>query len=289
MKNKVFLSAVLFFVCGYAYGDKPCIKPVPVDSKITRIEIPSTPFLGTNLILPFKLDDSKAIYTLSSDQVWTYVKSGGTNVVPLTIKAFKNEWGKRTDFTIIQDEFIFSITMVASRTGHCTNYLFEFTEEFETSLENEKSEKQTAIFDRMYSEKLNHLDEDINNRVLDVIGKVVNGKKISDGIHEESSIKINKNESFVVYVKKVVRHGIFSVLFIELENHTRSGRQVTINDVAVSFTGDDASVIRGKVEFNEKMAGRSKQSITFSTLSELPKHGATITVITNIGEVEVSW
>lgn len=268
----------------------PCLKTVTLNERIIRLEVPMTPFRGLNLIFPFKLHDNLAVYSMSSNIIWNYKQAAGSNIVPVYFARFSDGmWGTSADFLISQDDFIFSLTLVASQTGHCSNYQFVLSGALKEEMEQEKKQLNRVAFDSVYQKKLDEVDQKVSNQVLDVIGNIVSSKKITTRIHEESSLDMDgKKNAIVLYVTKIERHGAFNVLYAEIDNKLPGRKDLQISQVDVVLDGESTPVV-GKSDFLKRLLGGESAPILFSTLTELPKTGATLRAITNNGTVEVSW
>lgn len=267
----------------------PCLKQITVDEKIVRMQLPMTPFRGLNIILPFKLHDSAAVYSLSSDRIFDYKKAADTNIVSVYFKQFDASlFGTSADLTIAQDGFIFSFTLVALPEGHCSNYQFALSNRLQVELEQEKTAGQEIAFESVYQRKLEELDNSVDEKVLSVIGQVVSSKKKSTNIYEEEKLTLDSGQSLVLLIKKVERYGPYSVIKAQLENRLASRKELTISSVALHF-GDATNDIPGKPSYERFIKSGKDTEITFSTLEAVPATGARMIVTTDQGALEVRW
>ena len=269
----------------------PCERRIEV-SELTRIVVPMTPFRGVNLIFPFDLQDQQTTYSLSFDQIWSFSPAGGTNMVPVYFKSFAGEWGELTDFTIATRHHVFSITLKADPDirNHCTNVIFDFTEEqLQRIREGERKEHLEAL-DAEYQKKLASLEEDVNRQALKLVGNLASQRPRNIRIHEDNSLRLSNGDQVEVYVRRMQGFGAFTVITGEVKNDSRV-QPLYIQDVKVALTdGRDRRVpVSGHMDIEPRLGINQVASFTFATTQDMPRTGGVMEITTDRGTVEVLW
>lgn len=269
----------------------PCERPVPVDD-ITRLVVPMTPFRGVNLIFPFELDDDATTYSLSSNLVWDFTTAQGRRMVPIHFAKFQDQWGEVADFTIATGDYIFSITLKAdpSIKNHCTNIVFEFTEEQLKAIREGERKEHLARLDAEYEKKLAALDDQASNKALELVGSLAKGQSSSSGIHETNGLVLSNGDEIEIYVEELQGWGKFSVLTAEVTNDSRVN-PLYIKKVTIGRLDDKGrkTPIAGHAEIPPRLDLDNVVPLTFTTTKNIPKTNAFLELETDRGTVEVKW
>lgn len=283
------LLSILAPICSANAGGEPCVndvKTITIDSNITRVKIPMTPFLGINLIFPFSVTDDSALYSISSNRVFDFKISNNTNLIPLYFKQFdKNLFGTSADFTLAYEDFIFSFLLTALPEGHCSNYRFEFSDAMAKRMTDKKDKRNENLAGAILNERIDEIDSEVNRRVLENIAGIIKGDRKKFRINEEANILISDHESVVLYIRDIEKYGTYNTISLVVENHTSTSRDLFIK----SFNIKGHSINNMSIDFNPKMEGNSEQPITIALMGELPKTGGSLTMSTNHGMIEVQW
>ena len=271
---------------------KPCKRSVDV-TELTRLVVPMIPFRGVNLIFPFDLADTNTTYSISSNNIWSFVPAKGGNIVPVNFKQFKGEWGEINDLMIEHDGYVFSLALVAVQDlkQHCTNIVFKLSEAERKKMEEKEKKRYLDALKREYQEKFDDLDNQANHLALDMIGELVTANPYEKNIKEEQEITLSNGDILSLYVDKMYGYGRFSVLSIELNNDS-DVKPLYVKKVEVFSLGSNDSKksrIRGSAKFGKKMKQGEVQEMSFSTLDNIPSSGAMVVVTTDRGKVEVKW
>jgi len=273
-------------------GDKdvmPCTVHVNT-TKITKAVIPMTPYRGLNLIFPFKLFNESTIYALSSTRIWKFDKANGTNVVPVTFTSFNNsQWGTVHDLTIVSNGFTFTLTLKADIANHCTNIVFDLSEEEQNKIIAKEKKQYLEVLRLDHEKALGNLDKEAKKKSLALLGTLALTQPDSTGVHEEGVLELNNGDEIVGYVDKILTYDGFSVLSVDLENDSDE-KPLFIKSVKINTITDGRTKgVNGEPTFKKRLDSGESQLITFSTLEELPKSGAELIIKSNRGELKVKW
>jgi len=271
---------------------KPCKRSVDV-TELTRLVVPMTPFRGVNLIFPFELADNSTTYSISSDNVWSFIPAKGGNIVPINFNQFKNEWGEINDLTIEHKGYVFSIALVAVKDlkQHCTNIVFKLSDAERKKMQEKDKKRYLDALKREYQQKFDELDNQANHLALNMIGELVTANPYEKNIKEEQELALSNGDVLSLYADKVYGFGRFSVLAIELNNDS-DVKPLYVKKVEVYSLGANdrkKTRIRGSAKFSKKMKQGDVQEMSFSTLDNIPASGAMIIVTTDRGLIEVKW
>lgn len=269
----------------------PCERPVKVDD-ITRLVVPMTPFRGVNLIFPFELSDDNTAYSMSSDLVWDFKTAKGTRVVPIYFQSFDSQWGELTDFTISTGDHIFSITLKADPDirNHCTNIVFEFTDEQLKAIREGERKEHLAALDAEYEQKFDDLEKMAEKKALELVGALSRGGSSDTGIHEYRVLELSNGDEVELYVEEMQGWGTFSLLLAEVSNDSEVS-PLYIEDIKVGRINDKEQriVLDGHAEVSPKLAVDSVGKVTWSTTENIPTTNGFMELTTDRGTVEVTW
>jgi len=292
---------VVLGITGQAWGQgsmlsndviMPCERTVEVEN-LTRIVVPMTPFRGVNLIFPFELADNKTSYSLSSDQPWAYEPAAGSRMVPVYFSQFGDQWGELADFTIATGQYVFSMTLKADPNieNHCTNIVFNFSEEQLREIREGEKKEYLAALDSEYQEKLAKLDEQAEREALKLVGSLARGNPDNTGIHEYEVLELSNGDEIELYVEEIQGWGEFSVVSAEITNDSDL-EPLYIEGIEVGALRDDGGrteTIEGYTELAKKLKEDSVERVTFTTLENIPYTDGYMKLTTNRGSVEVKW
>lgn len=263
---------------------KPCDIPVQI-RPITKKVVHMTPFRGVNLIFPFTIEENTVI-TLSSDRMWKYEKKAGINSISLFFKEFDAKWyGEVHDLIISHDDINFSIALVADPdiTNHCTNIVFKMSEEMQREIEKKEKKEYMHAIDSAYKDKLKNLDNEVEKKALLLVGELSQISPSNTRIYADESITKPNGDEVIVYVDKIQIYKNFSVILMTIENE--SDNPLYIKGMKLN---NGHQSIEGFHSFKPKLK-TGKYDGFYVTRKTVLSTGASITVETDAGDIEVKW
>ncbi|ERS88335.1 hypothetical protein Q672_10790 [Marinobacter sp. EVN1] len=269
----------------------PCERHVQVED-ITRLVVPMVPFRGVNLIFPFELNDSTTSYAISSNLVWDFKEANGSRMVPVYFSSFEGQWGELTDLTIAAENHIFSITLKADKDirNHCTNIVFDFSEEQLKAIQEGEKKEHLARLDEEFEKRLKQLDDDAAEKALELVGALAKGSPSVSGIHEYNGLTLSNGDEIELYVEEIQGWGEFSVIKAEITNDSEVS-PLYIRKVQVGLGGGDQrkQPISGHADMEAKIKEDAEGELTFTTTENVPETGGYMEIETDRGTVEVVW
>lgn len=259
-------------------------------SPITRTVVRMTPFRGVNLIFPEKLYNESTIYSLSSNEVWSYTKASGTNIVPITYKTKDNVFGEIQDLTIATEDHVYSIALVSEPDikKHCTNVIFRLSAAEKKRLELKKHKSTETALTKNYKEKLANLEGRAVVLSLQMVSEVALSKPSISKIFEESTLQF-KSGSLVVYVDRLMSYENFHLMIAEIKNTSRS-ESVSIDSLYVAnFVSGIDKPVPGYMTEVDSIDKNKSIKITFASAKNLSDMDKKLILKTNKGTVSVEW
>lgn len=261
-----------------------CNKTVKVSS-ITKTVVRMTPFRGVNLIFPEKLSNDTTVYSLSSSEIWQFTKASGTRIVPLTYRTKKKVFGAIQDLTIATEDNVYSIALVAEPDieKHCTNVVFEFSEEEKRKRDLKKRERQQLALKKDKNKNSSSLD----HSPLKLVAEVATSDPDDKNIYEEKSIDFESG-SLIFYIDKLKVFENFSVVLAEIKNDSSEEVRISRMNVNTNELGINKTV-QGYMTPVKKLNPNDTVKVTFATTTNLKDLKRSFTVKSNVGNLNMEW
>ena len=264
-----------------------CVRKVIIDdSGITGTTVLMTPFRSVNLIFPFDLPNDDTMYALSSSSLWSFEKANNSNVVPVNFVNFsRGQWGVVHDFTIASGDQVFSIGLTTSPTDHCSNILFDYSDEHKTRIAQQVIDEQKA------APPPDDIDELIEERTLTILAQVLASDPQITPINSSARYNIPGAGAVNITVQQRIQYDDYIQLLIEVVYDASARRSITIESVNIEhhqLSGATTPVL-GLVQYQADMTGGDEQKIVFSTLTALPRTGIALVMETDKGVITLDW
>ena len=282
MIRPILIFSAVAMLSSFASAQQ-CVKKVVIEEDITKLSIPIVPPRGLNLIFPMRLYDDETIYNLSTNDIWSYNKAKGTKLVSINYSQIVLERnGIMSDFTIMNDDLIFTIELVQRLKGHCSNYKFVLS-----GAMSEKIAARNSTAPKTESRSKAPTIESILRYVTDAISS----KKKSKRLYIKKKKTLSKAESITVFIDKVVNHGDFNVLHGGLHHKGHSSNDLMIHTSLLRKNSDPSKVYQGYTTLPNSLDANGKIKFTITTYKkDLTKDTSLSLVLGDSNEeVNITW